>query len=120
MYNGTLIQDLDIADVSSERRDPILANVMYNWTIWRSEAVDFCVSVKRQRLWTGIEMNCNPYSNLLQPSFRLLSSLPPIYRMAETLSVSQRTIERDLSAMQNMGILKHAGKDNNGVWVIGS
>lgn len=28
MYNRTLIQDLDIADVSSERRDPILANVM--------------------------------------------------------------------------------------------
>ena len=28
MYNGLLIQDLDIADVSSERRNPILANVM--------------------------------------------------------------------------------------------
>ena len=28
MYNGMLIQDLDIADVSSERRNPVLANVM--------------------------------------------------------------------------------------------
>ena len=28
MYNGMLIQNLDIADVSSERRNPILANVM--------------------------------------------------------------------------------------------
>ena len=28
MYNGALIQDLDIADVSSERRNAILANVM--------------------------------------------------------------------------------------------
>ena len=28
MYNGMLIQDLDIKDVSSERRNPILANVM--------------------------------------------------------------------------------------------
>ena len=28
MYNGMLIQDLDIADVSSERRNPILANIM--------------------------------------------------------------------------------------------
>lgn len=27
MYNGMLIQNLDIADVSSERRNPILANV---------------------------------------------------------------------------------------------
>lgn len=28
MYNGMLIQNLDINDVSSERRNPILANVM--------------------------------------------------------------------------------------------
>ncbi|MBQ5593200.1 MAG: putative DNA binding domain-containing protein [Bacteroidales bacterium] len=28
MYNGLLIQNLDIADVSSERRNPILANLM--------------------------------------------------------------------------------------------
>ena len=28
MYNGMLIQNLDISDVSSERRNPILANVM--------------------------------------------------------------------------------------------
>ena len=28
MYNGLLIQELDIKDVSSERRNPILANVM--------------------------------------------------------------------------------------------
>ncbi len=28
MYNGMLTQDFDITDVSSERRNPILANVM--------------------------------------------------------------------------------------------
>lgn len=39
-------------------------------------------------------------------------------RMSEILSVSQRTIERDLAAMQNMDILKHEGKDNDGRWVI--
>ena len=39
-------------------------------------------------------------------------------QMSETLSVSQRTIERDLSAMQKKGVLKHEGKDNDGVWVI--
>jgi ATP-dependent DNA helicase RecG len=38
--------------------------------------------------------------------------------MSETLSVSQRTIERDLSSMQKCGILKHEGKDNNGAWII--
>lgn len=37
-------------------------------------------------------------------------------QMAETLSVSQRTIERDLSALQNMGLLIHEGTDNAGLW----
>lgn len=39
-------------------------------------------------------------------------------QMSETLAVSQRTIERDLSAMQKKGILKHEGKDNDGKWII--
>ncbi len=39
-------------------------------------------------------------------------------QMSETLSVSQRTIERDLSALQKKGVLKHEGKDNDGVWVL--
>ena len=39
-------------------------------------------------------------------------------QMSETLSVSQHTIERDLSALQKKCILKHEGKDNDGVWVI--
>ena len=39
-------------------------------------------------------------------------------QMSETLSVSQRTIERDLSAMKEMGILKREGKDNDGQWTI--
>lgn len=39
-------------------------------------------------------------------------------QMSEILSVSQRTIERDLSALQKKGILKHEGKDNNGKWVL--
>ena len=39
-------------------------------------------------------------------------------QMSETLSVSQRTIERDLSTLQKKGILKHEGKDNHGVWIM--
>ena len=38
--------------------------------------------------------------------------------MAEMLSVSQRTIERDLSALQKLGVLKREGKDNDGKWTI--
>ena len=39
-------------------------------------------------------------------------------QMSETLSVSQRTIERDLAALQKNGVLKRDGKDNDGMWVI--
>ena len=39
-------------------------------------------------------------------------------QMSETLSVSQRTIERDLSTLQKKGVLKREGKDNDGKWVI--
>ena len=39
-------------------------------------------------------------------------------QMSETLSVSQRTIERDLSAMQKIGVLKREGKDNDGLWIV--
>ena len=39
-------------------------------------------------------------------------------QMSETVSVSQRTIERDLSALQKLCVLKREGKDNDGVWVV--
>ena len=39
-------------------------------------------------------------------------------QMSETLSVTSRTIERDLSAMQKAGIIRHEGTDNAGVWVV--
>ena len=39
-------------------------------------------------------------------------------QMSETLLVSQRTIERDLSTLQKKGVLKREGKDNDGVWVV--
>lgn len=39
-------------------------------------------------------------------------------RMSEILSVSQRTIERDLSLLKKLGVLKREGKDNKGTWTI--
>ena len=55
-----------------------------------------------------------------QKILNLIKESPTITgkQMSETLSVSQRTIERDLSALQKMGILKHEGKDNDGIWII--
>lgn len=39
-------------------------------------------------------------------------------QMSEILSVSQRTIERDLSTLQKSEILKCEGKDNDGMWFL--
>ena len=39
-------------------------------------------------------------------------------QMSEILSVSQRTIERDLSVLQKLDVLKREGKDNDGVWIV--
>lgn len=39
-------------------------------------------------------------------------------QMSETLSVTSRTIERDLAVMQKAGIIRHEGRVNAGVWVI--
>ncbi|MBR4040873.1 MAG: HTH domain-containing protein [Bacteroidaceae bacterium] len=38
--------------------------------------------------------------------------------MAVSLKVSVRTVERDLSALQKLGIIRHEGKRNTGIWVI--
>lgn len=153
MYNGVLIQDLDIADVSSERRNPILANVMAQ--------LDYM-----EKRGSGLTRICNEtkalegYRDELKPIFKstptqfqtiifasvdtlnvgdhdgdvsetklterqqkilvLIKESPTISgrQMSEILSVSQRTIERDLSVLQKINILKHEGKDNDGVWVI--
>ena len=55
-----------------------------------------------------------------QKMLNLIKESPTITgkKMSETLSVSQRTIERDLSALQKKGVLKHKGKDNDGTWII--
>jgi ATP-dependent DNA helicase RecG len=153
MYNGMLIQDLDIADVSSERRNPILANVMAQ--------LDYM-----EKRGSGLTRICNEtqaldgYKDELKPVFKstptqfqtiifassdnqnvgdfvgdmsetklterqqiilnLIRELPTISakQMSETLSVTTRTIERDLSMMKKNGLLKREGKDNDGVWII--
>ncbi len=153
MYNGSLIQNLDIANVSSERRNPILANVMAQ--------LDYM-----EKRGSGLTRICNEtktlegYKDALKPVFKststqfqtiifassdtqdvgdfvgdvsetkltdrqqniltLIKKSPTITgkQMSETLSVSRRTIERDLSALQKIGVLKRDGKDNDGVWKV--
>lgn len=63
MYNGALIQNLDIADVSSERRNPILANVMAQ--------LDYM-----EKRGSGLSRICNEtkalegYNEALKPKFK--------------------------------------------------
>ena len=153
MYNGMLIQNLDIDNVSSERRNPILANVMAQLNYMEKRG-------------SGLTRICNEtkalegYTDELKPMFKstptqfqtiifasptdinvgdhdgdvseiklterqqviltLIKELPSITakQMSETLSVSQRTIERDLSTLKEKGILKREGKDNDGAWMM--
>jgi ATP-dependent DNA helicase RecG len=55
-----------------------------------------------------------------QKILNLIKESPTISakQMSETLSVTTRTIERDLSLMKKAGVLTREGKDNDGVWVI--
>ena len=87
MYNGLLIQDLDIADVSSERRNPILANVMAQ--------LDYM-----EKRGSGLTRICNEtkaldgYRDELKPVFKStptqLSMLLPTQKMSETMTETCR------------------------------
>ena len=153
MYNGMLIQDLDIADVSSERRNPILANVMAqldymekrgsgltricNETqaldgykdelkpVFKSTPTQFqtiiFASSDNQNVGDFVgDMSETKLTERQQKILNLIKESPTISakQMSETLSVTTRTIERDLSMMKKVGVLKREGKDNDGVWII--
>ena len=153
MYNGMLIQDLDIKDVSSERRNPILANVMAQLNYMEKRGSGLTRICNETKALDGYKDELKPVFKSTPAQFQtilyvaadtqnvgdhdgdgsetklterqhkilnLIKESPTITgkQMSETLSVSQRTIERDLSALQKKGVLKHEGKDNDGVWVL--
>lgn len=153
MYNGMLIQDLDIADVSSERRNPILANVMAQLNymekrgsgltricnetqaldgykdelkpVFKSTPTQFqtiiFASSDNQNVGDFVgDMSETKLTERQQKILNLIKKSPTISakQMSETLSVTTRTIERDLSLMKKAGVLKREGKDNDGVWII--
>ena len=153
MYNGLLIQNLDIADVSSERRNPILANVMAQLDYMEKRGSGLTRICNETKALDGYKEELKPVfkssptqfqtiifassdmSNVgdhdgdlsetklterQQKILNLIKMSPTITgkQMSETLSVSQRTIERDLSTLQKIGVLKHKGKDNDGVWIL--
>ena len=153
MYNGMLIQDLDIKDVSSERRNPILANVMAQLDYMEKRGSGLTRICNETKSLEGYKEDLKPVFKSTPTQFqttiyaaadtqnvgdhvgdmsetelterqakilKLIKKNPAITgkQMSETLSVSQRTVERDISVLQRLGVLKREGKDNDGVWVI--
>lgn len=157
MYNGLLIQDLDISDVSSERRNPILANVMAQLDYMEKRGSGLTRICNETKALNGYKEELKPIFKSTPTQFqtiifasgaeaiakepvgrfvgdvsetkltdrqneilRLIKSLPTITakQMSVTLSVSTRTIERDISVLKAKGILKHMGKSNDGMWII--
>ena len=139
--------------MSSERRNPILANVMaqldymekrgsgltricnetkalegykdelkpvFKSTPTQFQTIIFVISDTQSVGDSDGDMSETKLTERQQKILNLIKESPKITgkQMSETLSVSQRTIERDLSALQKIGALKHEGKDNDGMWVI--
>ena len=153
MYNGMLIQNLDIADVSSERRNPVLANVMAQLDYMEKRGSGLTRICNETKALDGYKDEFRPLFKSTPTQFQtiifassdtqnvgdndgdlsvtklserqlkiltLIKEMPTITakQMSETLSVTSRTIERDLSLMKKVGFLGREGKDNNGVWVV--
>lgn len=153
MYNGTLIQEQDIADVSSERRNPILANVMAQLDYMEKRGSGLTRICKETEALSGYKEELKPVFKSTTTQFqtiiyashnrqnvgdmsetmseiklaerqwnilKLITESPTITakQMSETLSVTSRTIERDLAILKEKGILRREGKDNDGIWVV--
>ena len=87
MYNGMLIQNLDISDVSSERRNPILANVMAQ--------LDFM-----EKRGSGLTRICNEtkalegYKDELKPVFK---STPTQFQTIIYANVDGELVTKDVT-----------------------
>ena len=153
MYNGQIIQDLDIANVSSERRNPILANVMAQLDYMEKRGSGLTRICNETKALDGYKDELKPQFNSSSVQFQtiiyasvdatnvgddvgdvseiklterqkkivnLIIQQPSVTakHMSETLSVSSRTVERELSTLKDKGVLMREGKDNDGVWLV--
>ena len=148
-----MIQNLNIANVSSERRNPMLANAMAQLDYMEKRGSGLTRIFNETKALGGYKDELKPVFQSTPTQFQTIiyatvdtqnvgdhdgdvsetklterqqkilnlikeSSTITGKQMSEILSVSQRTIERDLSALQKNGVLTHEGKDNDGVWMI--
>ena len=141
MYNGQKVQDLPLDEISSERRNPILADVMAQ--------LDYM-----EKRGSGLKRICNEtkaldgYRNELKPLFKSTTSqfMTIIYSVeydgkkgtnflnatenvnenitenadtfATYFNVHIRTIKRDLAQLQELGYIRHVGPDKGGRWQV--
>lgn len=153
MYNGQIIQNLDIANVSSERRNPILANVMAQLDYMEKRGSGLTRICNETKALDGYKDELKPQFNSSSVQFQtiiyasvdatnvgddvgdvseiklterqkkivnLIIQQPSVTakNMSEILSVSSRTVERELSTLKDKGVLMREGKDNDGVWLV--
>lgn len=153
MYNGMLIQNLDIANVSSERRNPILANVMAQLDYMEKRGSGLTRICNETKALDGYKDELKPVfesshaqfqtiiyasvnisnvgdnvgdmseTKLNERQYRIINLIrqtPSITakQMSEILSVSSRTVERDIAILKKYKKLTRDGDDNDGVWVV--
>ena len=101
-----IIQRKTIDEVIAERGEDVGVNVGVNVGVYvgvNSREISDVKLTERQTIMVSV-IKSNPMVTAKQ--------------MSETLSVTVRTIERDLALMQKAGIIRHEGSDKTGVWVI--
>lgn len=153
MYNGMLIQNLDIANVSSERRNPVLANVMAQLDYMEKRGSGLTRICNETKALDGYKDELKPVfesshaqfqtiiyasvnisnvgdnvgdmseTKLNERQYRIINLIrqtPSITakQMSEILSVSSRTVERDIAILKKDKKLTRDGDDNDGVWVV--
>ena len=153
MYNGMLIQNLDIANVSSERRNPVLANVMAQLDYMEKRGSGLTRICNETKALDGYKDELKPVfesshaqfqtiiyasvnisnvgdnvgdmseTKLNERQYRIINLIrqtPSITakQMSEILSVSSRTVERDIAILKKYKKLTRDGDDNDGVWVV--
>lgn len=135
MYNGMLIQNLDIANVSSERRNPVLANVMAQLDYMEKRGSGLTRICNETKALDGYKDELKPVfesshaqfqtiiyasvnisnvgdnvgdmseTKLNERQYRIINLIrqtPSITakQMSEILSVSSRTVERDIAILK--------------------
>lgn len=144
---------MDVKDVSSERRNPILANLMAQLDYMEKRGSRLTRICNETKALEGYKDELKPKFKSTPAQFQttlfafydttnvgdrdgdvtetkltdhqlkilnLIKESPTITgkQMSEMLSVSQRTIERNLSALKKKGLIRRDGKDNDGGWTV--